>query len=184
MKKQIDGFSEYYYLDGKIFRNKDDSEVTITVNKSKKNSKFLKLKNDCGKWKSIGYGKILSLSGQSIPTEGFTRIPNTKCSYINEEGAVLSFWFRKEGVYPKIHYPKKNNKYPSVGIEGKVRFIHQLLAITFLDENYTSKGLVVMHLDNNKNNHTLSNIKIGTYSENNKQAYADGLNKGNGFKKI
>ena len=68
-------------------------------------------------------------------------------------------------------------------IAGRFRSIHSLIAITFLDENYIGKGLCCLHLDNNKNNHQLSNIKIGTYSENNKQAYTDGVNEGNGLKR-
>ena len=52
--------------------------------------------------------------------------------------------------------------------------IHRLVATAFLPNpnNYP----VVMHLDNNKLNCSKSNLKWGTYSENNAQAIRDKLN--------
>jgi hypothetical protein len=57
--------------------------------------------------------------------------------------------------------------------------IQKLMAITFLDPDYSNKGLCVMHKDDDKTNNVLTNLKIGTYSENNKSAYDNGLNNGN-----
>ena len=53
--------------------------------------------------------------------------------------------------------------------------LHRLVATAFLPNpnNYP----VVLHLDNNPLNCSISNLKWGTYSENNAQAIRDGLNK-------
>ncbi len=89
----------------------------------------------------------------------------------------------KNGRRLKKPFSKNNRKYPTISCNFKGKEItigvHQLLAITFLDKDYLDKKLVAMHIDNNKNNNILSNIKVGTYSENNKQAYDDRLNHGN-----
>jgi|TARA_R110001592_G_scaffold337500_1_gene624180 hypothetical protein len=74
-------------------------------------------------------------------------------------------------IYSK---PKKRLLKPSlsvrgymvVNVSGKVRPIHQLLAETFLDKDYKSKGLVVDHIDRNKTNNNLSNLRIVNRSEN------------------
>ena len=42
--------------------------------------------------------------------------------------------------------------------------------------------LCCMHLDDNKHNNDLDNLKVGTYSENNKAAYSTVANLGNGLK--
>lgn len=54
--------------------------------------------------------------------------------------------------------------------------IHRLVAQTFLPNE--NNRPVVMHLDNNKKNNVVTNLKWGTYSENTKQAVHDGLLKG------
>jgi hypothetical protein len=51
-------------------------------------------------------------------------------------------------------------------------------------ENYPDHGLCCLHLNNDKQDNRLINLAVGTYSQNNKQAYADGLNPGNGLKKL
>jgi uncharacterized HNH endonuclease L245 len=53
--------------------------------------------------------------------------------------------------------------------------LHRLVATLFIPNpnNYP----IVLHLDNNPKNCNVSNLKWGTYSENNAQAIRDGLNK-------
>ncbi|MFR4518367.1 MAG: hypothetical protein ACLUBL_03035 [Fusobacterium sp.] len=180
--KQINGYSNYYYKDNKIFKE-DGTEISITKNK-KANTFYCKLKNDKNEWKSVSINTIKALIGIKEELEGYTPIPYTDNKlWINENGEIISFAEIKSGKKLKKPFSKNSKKYPSIkcNFKGKSRRlgIHQLLAITFLDKDYLEKNLVAMHIDNNKNNNVLSNIKIGTYSENNRQAYYDGLNQGN-----
>ena len=59
------------------------------------------------------------------------------------------------------------------GVRQKIS-LHRLLANSFIPN--PNNLPVVMHRDNNKLNCELSNLKWGTYSENNSQAIRDGLN--------
>lgn len=46
--------------------------------------------------------------------------------------------------------------------------VHQLVAIAFLNHTPNgTKGLIVDHIDNNRNNNNLSNLQLVTYRENN-----------------
>lgn len=92
---------------------------------------------------------------------------------INEFGDVLSL---KRGI---ILSPYINNKgYKMIDLSNKYKkdryLIHRLVAIHFVPNpnNYP----IVLHKDNNKLNTHYSNLKWGTYSENNSQAIRDGLN--------
>lgn len=73
-----------------------------------------------------------------------------------------------------------NTGYYAIGIceNGKTiqTNIHSLLAITFIDENYLDKKLVVNHIDGNKLNNDLGNIELISKAENNAHAVATGLN--------
>lgn len=114
-----------------------------------------------------------------------TPIAGTTKYFIDKCGIVYSFATDARGIIltPVIG----TNGYLSVSIyyEGnrKTVDIHKLVAETFIMENYAAKGLVCMHKDNNKTNCHIDNLCIGTYSQNNKDAYSDGLNPGNGLKK-
>lgn len=80
--------------------------------------------------------------------------------------------------YPKKTYINKHNGYVYVGIhcsdgEQRSRRLHRLLADAYIPNpnNYPC----VMHIDNNKQNCSLDNLKWGTVSENTQQAFDDGL---------
>lgn len=53
--------------------------------------------------------------------------------------------------------------------------VHRLVAETFLENDDPKNKTIVMHLDNNKTNNCVSNLKWGTVSENTQQAVNDGL---------
>lgn len=175
---EIKGFN-LYYLDSNrnIIRKKDSKIVSITT--SPKGYRYCKLKKDDGSWCSIQESTVFSLSNIALDLTGFKEIPDLNGIYfINEIGTVISFALNKSGMILKPYYYNCGKKYPTVSINGKSESIHSLIAKTFINKNYVIEGLCCMHLDNDKNNHILSNLKIGTYSENNKQAYDDGLNMG------
>lgn len=178
---EVPGYSAYLFIDGVLINKKTNKKVTVTTHK-RGGSGFVKLKNDSGEWKSVSVSKIEALCNPSLttPPEGFYLVPGYTKTYISKEGAV---WVgpgvtKPLGGLSAIHYP--DSGYPTAGTEvlnGRAsRPIHQLLALTFLDCDYLEKGLCVMHLDDNKFNYSLTNLKIGTYSENNKAAYDSGAN--------
>ena len=93
---------------------------------------------------------------------------------INEDGEIYSL------LSNKIIRPYITNKgYKAIDLikEGDRHkyLVHRLVAETFVpnDNNYP----IVLHKDNNKLNTNYTNLKWGTYSENNSQAIRDGLNK-------
>lgn len=51
--------------------------------------------------------------------------------------------------------------------------IHKLVCYNFMKKD--EKSQLIMHLDNNKQNNHISNLKFGTYKENIQDAYNDGL---------
>ena len=83
-----------------------------------------------------------------------------------KNGRMLRPYISNKG-YKTIDLSKNGNRYKYT--------IHRLVAINFIPNpnNYP----IVLHLDNNKLNTHYTNLKWGTYSENNAQAIRDGLNK-------
>lgn len=91
--------------------------------------------------------------------------------YINENGEVLN------SITNHIIKPYVSNKgYLIVDLNyngtREKWLVHRLVALTFIPNknNYP----VVMHLDSNRKNPNVNNLKWGTYSENNKQAINEG----------
>ena len=91
--------------------------------------------------------------------------------YIDENGVVLN------SLTNHIIKPFISNKgYPIIDLNydgnRKKILVHRLVAQVFLPNpnNYP----VVMHLDNNRMNSNVNNLKWGTYLENNKQAIDEG----------
>lgn len=92
---------------------------------------------------------------------------------INEFGDILNLhtnclmkYFITNKGYKMVVLSKNNTR--------KKFLVHRLVAIHFVlnPNNYP----IVLHTDNNKLNTHASNLKWGTYSENNAQAIRDGLN--------
>lgn len=69
---------------------------------------------------------------------------------------------------------KKRNLKPCKSVKGymvltlnkKTRYVHQLVAESFLDSEYKSKGLVADHVDRDKTNNSLSNLRLVSKSDN------------------
>ncbi|AUR89290.1 hypothetical protein NVP1121O_262 [Vibrio phage 1.121.O._10N.286.46.C4] len=185
MVDNIEGYPNYYWDGKEVWNIAKRIKLKVTTNRDK--SLRVKLKNSSGKWQGVQIDTVKYLSEGFILPDGFLPIPDTEgLVFINPEGMILSIRRSRVGTYLKPYYGSHLDgtpKYPVVTItyEGRVRNIgvHQLMCVTFYDKDYVSKGLVCLHKDNDKTNFKLSNLKIGTYSENNKQAYDDGLNIGN-----
>lgn len=119
--------------------------------------------------------------GRLIPKseikEELRPISISNVDYITPSGNVYCN-YEDDLFFLKKNTPNANNGYLYTSIrcsDGKQRGCrtHRLVAEAYL-ENPNNLPLV-MHLDNNKNNINVENLKWGTASENTKAAYDDGL---------
>ena len=105
----------------------------------------------------------------------YYQIPNFEGYCVSKCGKVLSTR-PINGVgecnikYARILIPSIDKCYKRIGLrknkKKKTMFIHRLLAMTFL-EDYT-EDLYVDHKDNNKTNNNLSNLRMATPRDNNR----------------
>ena len=175
MKTTLDRYPGYTFIDGKVISPKG-REIQLTI-------KGYRVVNDVGVRTSVSKE---SLNRQLLPPlvmgTGAKSIPGEEYYFISPKGVVYSF---NPALYPNgtiLTTSTGSKGYLRVRVADRTRDVHTLVAVTFLDKDYVAKGLCCMHLDNDKTNPELTNLKLGTYSENNKAAYADGLNLGNGLK--
>lgn len=101
--------------------------------------------------------------------EGLYKVSNlgrVKSFIKKSNGFILKNCFNKCG-YTRVNLFKDEKPH-------QVR-VHVIVARTFLDENYTQKGLFCNHIDGNKQNNKLSNLEIVTRSENELHAFRIGL---------
>lgn len=174
----IPGFTNYSFcINTKTVKNIPRNKL-VTVSSSKKSGTYVKIKSDAGAWKSISINTLESLCFPPEPPIGYVEVDKYPGVFINEFGQVWLAPTKSSplGKYGTVYFPKDSKHYPSVSTKYGTLAIHQLLALAFLDSNYSEKGLCVMHLDDDKHNFKLSNLKVGTYSENNKAAYDSGVN--------
>ncbi len=94
--------------------------------------------------------------------------------YIDTDGTVYAFPIsHPQGIKSKFRLSTAG--YVSTTIDGKSVDVHVLMAETFIMQDYIKKGLCCLHRDNDKTNCNISNLNIGTYSQNNKDAVTDKL---------
>ena len=106
-------------------------------------------------------------------------IDETDIEYITRSGKVYTYYGDNKYL-PKRTFINKNNGYLYVNLNGSngkmiTRRVHRLVAIAFIPnpENLP----VVMHIDNDKANPVVTNLKWGTHQENTQDAFDDGLAK-------
>ena len=121
--------------------------------------------------------------GRLIPkseiNEELRPISISNVDYITPSGKVYCN-YEDDLFFLKKNTPNNNNGYLYTSIrcsDGKQRGCrtHKLVAEAYLPN--PNNLPIVMHLDNNKNNINVNNLKWGTVSENTKAAYDDGLAK-------
>lgn len=110
-----------------------------------------------------------------IPEE-MRLIQNSETDYITPTGNIYKD-YGNDMYFHKSTFINKNNGYLYCGItypEGqRQRRVHILVAEAYLPNPNHFK--IVLHLDNDKTNCCVSNLKWGTTSENTQQAFEDGL---------
>lgn len=113
-------------------------------------------------------------------------IPNFIGYYADDDGKIYSKWRRAKGgvrgakeigdELKEMKQQKIPKCYPIISLyknkKQHVLLVHRLVAQTFLEN--PKKLPLVMHLDDNKQNNILSNLKWATYSENIKSAFDKG----------
>lgn len=119
--------------------------------------------------------------GRLIPkseiNEELRAIEMSNVDYVTPSGKIYCN-YEDDLYFLKKNTPNKNNKYLYTSIrcsDGKQRGVrtHRIVAQAYLPN--PDNLPIVMHLDNNKNNIDISNLKWGTIAENTKAAYDDGL---------
>ena len=168
MKTTLDRYPGYTFIDGKVISPKG--------NKVKLTKAGYNLVTTRGTKTKVSAESLAKQLGPSLVTvEGTQEIPGSPTYFISKTGIVYSFnpIVSPNGAILSAFIDSKG--YLTVAINKVPRRVHTLVALAHLDRDYIHKGLVCMHLDNNKANPILTNLKIGTHSENSQAAHDDGL---------
>ena len=108
---------------------------------------------------------------ESLKYPRFYLVPGFHATLINLAGHVIDL-DREWCPLPDIN----SDGYPCVNSEGNRRFIHRLLALTFLPlPELPVEQLDVNHIDGNKANNSIFNLEWSTRSQNCIHAYKNGL---------
>lgn len=110
-------------------------------------------------------------------SEELRKISDSTNAYITPSGKVY-FDYGNDMMYPARTFINAHNGYLYIGfksVDGKMiqRRVHRLVAEAYLPN--PNNWPVVCHIDNDKANPDLSNLKWGTVSSNTKEAFDDGL---------
>lgn len=108
--------------------------------------------------------------------EPMVLVDGSDTDYVTPSGKIYTDYSNGNFLLRKNFVNKHNGYvYTNINLKGKIvqRRLHRIIAKAYIPNK--SDGDIVMHLDNNKQNNTLSNLKWGTISENTKQAFDDGL---------
>lgn len=189
MSYSIPNYPNYIIKDNNLYRfNKRRELIEINLKKGGSNKNCYKVKDVDNKWQWKSKAALWALAGLKLELPKTAKlIEGTDHYYIDIDGSVYSFSpLYPAGIKMSPHINTKG--YPMVRLiykdkSSKFSEVHKLVLKTFVMSDYTEKGLCCMHLNNIKTDNRLENLAVGTYSENNKAAYRDGLNPGNGLKK-
>ena len=121
---------------------------------------------------------IEKLIHRSQIAEEMRLINGSETDYITPSGKIYKD-YGDNLFFPKRNFINKHNGYVYCGITystgQRQRRVHILVAEAYIDNPQHLS--IVMHLDNDKSNCDVSNLKWGTVSENTSSAYEDGLAK-------
>ena len=175
--KEIKNYDNYIYDDeNDLVINKKNNKIITEFGKN--NNLKRKMKDNNNKWKNLASSTLKFLAGLSIEIpETAKKIHNSNNNYyIDINGDIFSYERNRYGK--KLKHCFGSSGYPMVEIhyDGKARLkeVHSLLVETFIMQDYVKKGLCCLHGDDDKLNCHIDNLSIGTYSQNNKDAYIRG----------
>ena len=82
---------------------------------------------------------------------------------------IYSFKQKKDGRKIKLCHDSEGYLIFSVWNEGKSKYImyHQIIVKVFIDPNYDSKTQQIDHMDHNRQNNSIDNLKVVSRSDNN-----------------
>lgn len=114
--------------------------------------------------------------------EGFYEVSNTgKVRSLDREIKVFHGSYVMKGRELKPSFGSSG--YLQVGLskfgKTKIFMIHRIVAKTFVDNDNTKCKIAVNHIDGDKTNNNSDNLEWVSYSDNQKHAYANGLNSWN-----
>jgi len=89
------------------------------------------------------------------------RVKHLECKVYKKDG---TFWYTKK---EKIKDVKMKQDYKFININRKKFYIHQLVAMAFLNHKPNGIKFVVDHIDGNTSNNRLDNLQVITQSLNN-----------------
>jgi hypothetical protein len=100
---------------------------------------------------------------------GYKEHPKYKGVYASKSGKVI-------GVFGGVLTPYENSKgYHRVKVQGKDIFVHKFVWEAYKGLVDSSDGLTINHIDGNKANNSLSNLRRVSMSENAQHARDTGL---------
>lgn len=89
-------------------------------------------------------------------------IPGYEGSYkISKCGQIKSIKFSREIVMKQR--PNKTGGYNQIYLEGRRFYVHQLMCIFFMGFTPNGKKMVIDHIDSNKLNNSIDNLRIVTH---------------------
>ena len=104
-----------------------------------------------------------------MANKGYKEHPKYKGVFASKSGTII-------GVFGGVLRPYENSKgYQRVKVQGKDIFVHKFVWETYKGLVDSSDGLTINHIDGNKKNNSLSNLRRVTMSENAQHARDTGL---------
>ena len=105
-------------------------------------------------------------------SEVWKEVPGWESYQVSSHGRVKSL---KKNLIRKVHPSREGYLQVNliVGDRRKMWSVHRLVAYTFLGLDLDDKWQIVLHLDDDKTNNHVSNLKVGTYRENNAHMIKD-----------
>lgn len=123
--------------------------------------------------------ELPNLSGEIWKIVGENTMYRTYVSTHGRIGYLFSHgYFKKISSEDKStsRHILESDAYPTIGINKKKHKLHNVIWTTFVGE--IPSGYIVDHIDNVKQNASLSNLQLKTFSENTLKAHDDGCFKG------